>query len=95
MECALAVGGDGEVGECSLGIGSRVGLGGLGLRGFGGFAFIFSTVSWIFRDFRSFLALIIASALGVSSLFKPREIKKDTNKTFTARDEITKKTAKK
>lgn len=76
MECALAVGGDGEVGECSLGIGSRVGLGGLGLRGFGGFAFIFSTVSWIFRDFLSFLALIIASAIGVSSLFKPREITK-------------------
>jgi len=71
MESPVGVGGDGVVGECSLGMGSRVGLDGLGLRGFGGFALILSTASWIFRCFICFLALIMAFALGPSSLFKP------------------------
>lgn len=40
------MGGDGEVGECSLGRGNKVGLDGLGgLCGFGGFALILSTTS--------------------------------------------------
>ena len=40
------MGGEGEVGECSLGRGSKVGLDGLGgLCGFGGFALILSTTS--------------------------------------------------
>lgn len=38
------MGGDGEIGACSLGSGSRVGLGGLGgFRGFGGLLLILST----------------------------------------------------
>lgn len=73
MECPVGVGGEGKVGECSFGMGSSVGFGGLGLRGFGGFALILSTTSWIFRGFLCFLALIMASALGVSSLFKPED----------------------
>ena len=73
VECPVGVGGEGEVGEFSLGMGSSVGFGGLGLRGFGGFALILSTTSWIFRGFLRFLALTIASAFGVSSLFKPED----------------------
>lgn len=70
------MGGDGEVGECSLGRGSKVGLDGLGgLCGFGGFALILSTTSWSFRSTLRFFALIMASALGVSNLFKPDEKK--------------------
>lgn len=42
----MGMGGGGEVGECSLGSGSRVGFGGLrGLCGLGGFALILSTAS--------------------------------------------------
>lgn len=73
VECPVGVGGEGEVGEFSLGMGNSVGLGGLGLRGFGGFALILSTTSWIFRGFLRFLALTIASTFGVSSLFKPED----------------------
>ena len=65
------MGGEGKVGECSFEIGNKVGFSGLGFRAFGGFALIFSTVSWIFRGILCFLALIMASALGVSSRFKP------------------------
>jgi len=72
IECPVGVGGEGAVGGCSLGMGKSVGFGGLGLRGLGGFALILSTTSWIFRVFICFLALIMASALGVSSLFKPK-----------------------
>ena len=66
------MGGDGEVGECSLVSGNRVGLGGFGgLCGLGGFALILSTALWICRFFICFLALMMASASGVSSLFRP------------------------
>lgn len=65
------MGGDGEVGECFLGRGSKVGLDGLGgLCGFGGFVLILFMILWSFCFIFCFFVLIMVLVLGVFSFFK-------------------------
>lgn len=71
IEWLVGVGGDGEVGECFLGSGRRVGLGGLGgFCGLGGFVLILFMVLWIFCFFICFLVLMMVFVLGVLSFFR-------------------------